>query len=67
MNVHAFNLLLQRSAFRRTLADGTICLVTTTFKCLSNKLFSYCGENTLSVNKMSQIESQIKSYYEFSI
>jgi len=30
-------------------------------------LFSYSGENTLPVNKMSQIESQIKSDYELSI
>jgi len=36
MNVHVFNLLLQCSAFRRTRADGTICLVTTNFKCLRN-------------------------------
>jgi len=67
MNVHAFNLLLQCSAFRRTHADGKVCLVTTTFKYLCNELFSYSGENTLPVNKMSQIESQFKSYYELSI
>jgi len=30
-------------------------------------LFSYSGENTLPVNKMSQTESQINSYYELSI
>jgi len=33
------------------------------FKRLCNELFSYCGEYTLPVNKMSQI----KSYYELSI
>jgi len=37
------------------------------FKCLCNELFSHSGENTLPVNKVSQIESQIKSYYELSI
>jgi len=45
--------------------DAAQRLVTTRiyFKCLCSELFSYSGENTQPVNKMSQI----KSYYELSI
>jgi len=40
---------------------------TSTVKFLSKELFSYSGKDTIPVNKKSQIESQIKSYYELSI
>jgi len=37
------------------------------FNCLCNELFSYSGENTLPVNKMSQIEIQTENYYKLNI
>jgi len=63
MNVHVFNTILEVSA--DDAAQHMLSRSTTLY--LNNELFSYSWENTLPVNKMSQNESQIKSYYELSI